>query len=181
MAVGLKFPVSILTCFLTKRTSTHRRESFDIQNDSQAVHQISSQCVLHQLRPAVCPFAPIQLGNRCLSGGTSSQESTCQCRRCKRCGFDPWIGKITGGGNGNPIQYSCLENPVDRGAWWATVHGVEKSWTRQHTRTRDGLVEGLLLRHLFCNFLKTLSTIMTLHCIAHTYEPSSQEIFLAGF
>ena len=35
-----------------------------------------------------------------------------------------------GGGNGNPLQYSCLENPMDRGAWWAAVHGVAKSWTR---------------------------------------------------
>ena len=33
-----------------------------------------------------------------------------------------------GEGNGNPLQYSCLENPMDRGAWWATVHGVTKSW-----------------------------------------------------
>ena len=32
-------------------------------------------------------------------------------------------------GNGNPLQYSCLENPMDGGAWWATVHGVTKSWT----------------------------------------------------
>ena len=32
-------------------------------------------------------------------------------------------------GNGNPLQYSCLGNPVDRGAWWATIHGVIKSWT----------------------------------------------------
>ena len=35
-----------------------------------------------------------------------------------------------GEGNGNPLQYSCLENPMDRGAWWATVHRVTKSWTR---------------------------------------------------
>ena len=35
-----------------------------------------------------------------------------------------------GGGNGNPLQRSCLENPKDRGTWWATVHGVAKSWTR---------------------------------------------------
>ena len=35
-----------------------------------------------------------------------------------------------GEGNVNPLQYSCLENPTDRGAWWAAVHGVEKSWTR---------------------------------------------------
>ena len=33
-----------------------------------------------------------------------------------------------GEGNGTPLQYSCLENPMDRGAWWATVHGVAKSW-----------------------------------------------------
>ena len=35
-----------------------------------------------------------------------------------------------GEGNGNPLQYSCLENPMDRGAWWATIHGVAKSQTR---------------------------------------------------
>ena len=35
-----------------------------------------------------------------------------------------------GGGHGNPLQYSCLENPMDRGAWWATVHSVAQSWTR---------------------------------------------------
>ena len=34
-----------------------------------------------------------------------------------------------GEGNGNPLQYSCLENPMDNGTWWATVHGVTKSWT----------------------------------------------------
>ena len=37
---------------------------------------------------------------------------------------------MTGEGNGNPLEYSCLENPMDRGAWWATVHGFAKSWTR---------------------------------------------------
>ena len=39
------------------------------------------------------------------------------------------LGK-TGEGNGTPLQHSCLENPTDGGAWWATVHGVTKSWTR---------------------------------------------------
>ena len=37
---------------------------------------------------------------------------------------------IFGEDNGNPLQYSCLENPMDRGAWWAAVHGVAKSWTQ---------------------------------------------------
>ena len=39
----------------------------------------------------------------------------------------PGWGRSPGGGNGNPLQYSCLGNPMDRGAWWATVHGVTKS------------------------------------------------------
>ena len=38
----------------------------------------------------------------------------------------PGSGRSPGGGNGNPLQCSCLENPMDRGAWWATVHGVTK-------------------------------------------------------
>jgi len=49
----------------------------------------------------------------------------------RRSGFDPWAGKIPPEeGNGNPLQYSCLENSMDRGAWWATVHGVTKSQTQ---------------------------------------------------
>ena len=39
----------------------------------------------------------------------------------------PGLGRSCGEGNGNPLQYSCLENPMDRGAWWATVHRVAKS------------------------------------------------------
>ena len=58
-------------------------------------------------------------------GGTSGKEPACQCRRHKRCRFDPWVRKIPC----NPIQHSCLENPMDRGAWQGTVHGVSKSWT----------------------------------------------------
>ena len=42
----------------------------------------------------------------------------------KRRGFDPWSGRSPGGGHGNPLKYSCLENPMDREAWWATVHRV---------------------------------------------------------
>jgi len=44
-------------------------------------------------------------------------------------GSIPGLGRSPGAGNGNPLQYSCLENPMDRGAWQAIVHGVAKSWT----------------------------------------------------
>ena len=44
-------------------------------------------------------------------------------------GSVPGLGRFPGVGNDNPIQHSCLENPMDSTAWWATVHGVTKSWT----------------------------------------------------
>ena len=47
-----------------------------------------------------------------------------------RLGFNPSPGRPPGEGHGNPLRYSCLENPMDRGAWWAAVPGVAKSWTR---------------------------------------------------
>ena len=48
-------------------------------------------------------------------------------------GSIPVLGRSPGEGNGNPLHYSCLENPMDRGAWWVIVHGVTKSWTRLNT------------------------------------------------
>ena len=54
------------------------------------------------------------------------KNSACQCRRP---GFDPGVEKIPWRKKGNPLQSSCLENPMDKGAWWATVHGVTKSQT----------------------------------------------------
>ena len=57
----------------------------------------------------------------------SGKESACQ---AGDVGSIPGSGRSPGGGHGNPFQYSCLENPMDRGAWWATVHGVaESDWT----------------------------------------------------
>ena len=52
----------------------------------------------------------------------SSKESTCQCRRRRRHELSPWVREIPW-----RVQYSCLENPMDRGAWWTTVHGVTES------------------------------------------------------
>ena len=54
-------------------------------------------------------------------------------------GLIPGLEKITGEGKGNPLQCSCLENPMDRGAWWATVHGDAKSDLHTHTHTHYGV------------------------------------------
>ena len=56
----------------------------------------------------------------------SGKKPDCQDRRCR---FNPWIWKMPWRGNGKPLQYPCLGNPMDKGAWWATVHGVTKSQT----------------------------------------------------
>jgi len=61
------------------------------------------------------------------SGGSASKESACD---TGDWGSIPESGRSPGGGNGNPLQYSCLENPMDRGAWWAVVHRIAKSRTR---------------------------------------------------
>ena len=54
----------------------------------------------------------------------------------------PGLGRYPGVGHGNPLQYSCLENPMDRGACWATVHGVTKSRTRlKRLRTHAHIVD----------------------------------------
>ena len=66
------------------------------------------------------PFLSLSLG---LPRWFSGKESTCQCRRH---GFNPGSGRFPEGGNGNPLHYSCLGNFMDRGAWWATVHGIAR-------------------------------------------------------
>ena len=57
----------------------------------------------------------------------SGKESTCN---AGDLGLSPGLGRSPGGGNGNPLQYSCLENRRDRGAWWAAIYGVAQSWTQ---------------------------------------------------
>ena len=65
----------------------------------------------------------------------------------------PGSGRSPGEGSGNPLQYSCLGNPMDRGAWWATVHGVSKSWTQlsdyaQHSTVTEHPDDGSGIRGL---------------------------------
>ena len=54
-------------------------------------------------------------------GGSNGKESTCN---SGDPGEVPGLGRSPGEGNGNPLQYSCLENPMNRGAWWVTVQGI---------------------------------------------------------
>ena len=62
-------------------------------------------------------------------GGSAVKKSACHTGDAGDAGSILGLGRFPGGGNANPLQYSCLGNPTDRGAWRATVHGLAKSWT----------------------------------------------------
>ena len=67
---------------------------------------------------------PVFLG---FPGGSDGKKSPCN---AEALGSIHDLGRSLRGGHGKPLQYSCLENPLDRGAWWATVHGITQSWTQ---------------------------------------------------
>ena len=76
-----------------------------------------------------------------LPSGSAGQEPARKAGDRGGMGSASGWGRPPGGGNGNPFQYSCLENPLDRGAWWAPVHGVTESWIRLSVLARE---EGLV-------------------------------------
>ena len=72
-------------------------------------------------------------------GGSDGKESACN---VGDPGSIPRLGRSPGEGNGNPLQYCCLEKPMDGGAWLATVGGVAKSWTQLSDFTFSHLIKG---------------------------------------
>ena len=64
-------------------------------------------------------------------------------------GLIPELGRSPGGGNGNLLQYFCLENLMDRGAWQAVIHGTTKSWTRPSNYTTTNELENVLFEMIF--------------------------------
>ena len=95
-------------------------------------------------------------------------ESICNARDLR---LIPGSERCPGGGNGNPLLYSCLESSIDRRAWWTAVHGVTKNQTRLSTRA--GRVEGLKTmktRLRVSNSLditQLISVRVRAHCISH--------------
>ena len=90
--------------------------------------------------------------------------SAYQCKSHRDSSSIPGLGRFPEGGNGNPLQCSCLENPRDRGIWWATVHGVTKSQTRPSVHlcvlTSGNVTYPLLLYLLLYCFPNTFLTLL---------------------
>ena len=63
-------------------------------------------------------------------GGSVGKETAYSPGDARDMGSIPGLGRSSGGGHGNPLHYSCLEDPMDKGAWQATVHRVAKNWTQ---------------------------------------------------
>ena len=83
-------------------------------------------------------FILIYLPNYCegFPGGTVGTNARAKARDARSVGLIPGTGRSPEEGNGNPLQYCCLRNPMDRGAWQATVRGVAKSWTQLSSYTQ---------------------------------------------
>ena len=73
---------------------------------------------------------------RAFQGAQAVKNPPANAEDTRDSGSIPGSGRSLGVENGNPFQYSCLERPMHRGTWWATVHGVAKSWTRLSTHRR---------------------------------------------
>ena len=87
-----------------------------------------------------------------------ASQVACQSKRHNRWRFNPWVEKIPEGGTGNPLQYSCLENPIDRGAQWVTILGAAKSRTRLSNWAHQSVSLSTLAVFLF--FFLTQSTYL---------------------
>ena len=96
----------------------------------------------------------------CISGSAAKTPPTV--RRHGDVGSISRSGRSPGEGNGNPLQYSCLENPMDRGAWWATVHGVSKELDTTEKLNKNNKTSrySFIADITFFSFLKIISDLI---------------------
>ena len=93
---------------------------------ASVIHQHESATGIHMFPPSSASLSPATSSYPLRLSQSTGLSSLCQ------TADSHWLSFLHREGNGSPLQYSCLENPMDGGAWWAAVHGVEKSQTRLH-------------------------------------------------
>ena len=86
----------------------------------------------------------------------------------------PGLGRSPGGGLGNPLQYSCLENPMDRGAWWAMVHRATKSWTQLKRLSMHACT---MLLTLFIRMIDLMLSVLTAKKASNNAMKGCEEAF----
>ena len=130
------FTLSVFTTYTRMPTHKGHRKPCEVLNisvtlvvgiGSQVFASVQIQLIVH------IKCVQVFVYQLCSPDGVSGKESACQCRRCKRCRFNPWTGEFPWSGRWQPLQYPCLENSIDRGAWQATVHWDTKSRTQLNT------------------------------------------------
>ena len=101
-------------------------------------------------------------------GGSDGKESACN---AGDLGLIPGLERSPGEGNGNPLQYSCLEHFTDRGAWWTTVHGVAKSWTQGSN--------SCFHFHFLCTYLSSIYNLLYIRPLAKSTHCTRSIVFAA--
>ena len=120
---------TVLTILSLYQTAHGALFSVWVQRPADRVIHIVSDGCCPQLRTVPHCLSPVRaLG---FPGGSAVKNLPAN---AEDAGPSPASERSPGGGNGNPLQGSCLENPMDRGAWWATVHGVTKEWADSVTK-----------------------------------------------
>ena len=138
-AKALEFEVCPLRCWkgtLAKmkealkshRTSTYSSPRGHLGNQERL--KPSCYIITNYLVPGLCPIKSYPKYLPKWNSGTVEQNARANAGDIHDMGSIPGSGRSPGGGHGNSLQCSCLENPMDRGIWQATVHGVTESWTQ---------------------------------------------------
>ena len=147
--------------------------------------QFSSFLILQISGRLFCPLSS-NISFYCywyFSGGSVGKESTCNAGDARDVASVSGLGRYSGGGHGNPLQYSCLENPMDRGVCQATVRSIAKSWTwlKQPSNTHTHIhmqifhvwffplsppLDCVLLKAGLCLFSSPSYTQVSVQCLA---------------
>ena len=125
-----------------------------------------SGCAAPALLPEDPPN-PLVLSGAQTKGFLGSSNGKRICLQCRRLGFDPWSGRSPGEGNGYPLQYSCLGNSMEKGAWWATCppDRKESNTTERQTLALSGQGEVGTRSRLPCRQLGHLGTRSSSACL----------------